>query len=102
MEFTNKLFKILVITSMLVFAGCSSKRGSGYSHDRRGEYEGPWRADPEDMPSTQGRRHYTYSRAGRTYREPKAMNHRRVDTDSLFEACLREWPELYCRNRMGR
>ena len=42
------------------------------------------------------------SRAGRAYQEPKIMNRNSVDTESLFQACLREWPELYCRNRMGR
>ena len=42
------------------------------------------------------------SRAGRPYQEPKIMNRHNVDTESLFQACLREWPELYCRNRMGR
>jgi|GEM_PF-2899296 len=95
------IFQIIFLFGLLMVMGCSSKH-HGHSHHNSGEYRGPWRADPADMPSTQGRRHYTYSRSGRTYREPKAMNHRRVDTDSLFEACLREWPELYCRNRMGR
>ncbi|MBY0316842.1 MAG: hypothetical protein K2Q26_15080 [Bdellovibrionales bacterium] len=42
------------------------------------------------------------SRAGRPYAEPKTMNRHSMDTESLFQACLREWPELYCRNRMGR
>lgn len=42
------------------------------------------------------------SRAGRPYQEPKVMNRHNVDTESLFQACLKEWPELYCRNRMGR
>lgn len=42
------------------------------------------------------------SRAGRSYQEPKMMNRNSVDTETLFQACLREWPELYCRNRMGR
>lgn len=42
------------------------------------------------------------SRAGREYQEPKIMNRHSIDTESLFQACLREWPELYCRNRMGR
>lgn len=45
---------------------------------------------------------YPASRAGRPYKEPRAMNHRSIDTESLFQACLREWPELYCRNRLGR
>jgi hypothetical protein len=45
---------------------------------------------------------YPASRAGRAYQEPKVMNRHNVDTESLFQACLREWPELYCRNRMGR
>ena len=42
------------------------------------------------------------SRAGRPYQEPKVMNRQNVDTESLYQACLKEWPELYCRNRMGR
>lgn len=42
------------------------------------------------------------SRAGRPYQEPKVMNRHNVDTETLFQACIREWPELYCRNRMGR
>lgn len=42
------------------------------------------------------------SRAGRPYQEPKVMNRHNVDTETLYQACLREWPELYCRNRMGR
>lgn len=42
------------------------------------------------------------SRAGRPYQEPKTMNRNPVDTESLFQACVKEWPELYCRNRMGR
>ena len=48
------------------------------------------------------RRPAGYSRAGRAYKEPRAMNGRRMDTDAIFEACLRERSELYCRNRMGR
>ena len=43
-----------------------------------------------------------YSRAGREYKEPRAMNHRRLDTDAMYNSCLRERSELYCRNRMGR
>lgn len=42
------------------------------------------------------------SRAGRPYQEPKVMNRHNVDTETLFQSCLKEWPELYCRNRMGR
>ena len=42
------------------------------------------------------------SRAGRPYKEPRAMNHRSNDTESLYQACLRERPETSCRNRMGR
>lgn len=42
------------------------------------------------------------SRAGRPYQEPKVMNRHNVDTETLYRACLKEWPELYCRNRMGR
>ena len=43
-----------------------------------------------------------YSRSGREYQEPRAMNHRRLDTETLYRACLRERPEVSCRNRMGR
>ncbi len=42
------------------------------------------------------------SRAGRAYEEPRAMNHRSLDTETLYQACLRERPETSCRNRMGR
>lgn len=42
------------------------------------------------------------SRVGRAYKEPRAMNHRSLDSDSLYQACLREQPEISCRNRMGR
>lgn len=42
------------------------------------------------------------SRSGRPYQEPKIMNRHSIDTESIFQACLKEWPELYCRNRMGR
>ncbi len=42
------------------------------------------------------------SRSGRVYEEPRAMNHRSLDTESLYQACLRERPEVSCRNRMGR
>ena len=45
---------------------------------------------------------YPASRAGRPYKESRPMNHRSLDTDSLYQACLRERPELSCRNRMGR
>ena len=49
-----------------------------------------------------GRGPASYSRAGRSYKEPRAMNHRDLGTDSLYQACLRERPEVSCRNRMGR
>lgn len=65
--------KILLMVFVFVSAGCAS------SSDR-----------------------YPASRAGRGYQEPKVMNRHNVDTESLFQSCLREWPELYCRNRMGR
>lgn len=42
------------------------------------------------------------SRSGRAYQDPKVMNRHNVDTESLYQGCLKEWPELYCRNRMGR
>lgn len=45
---------------------------------------------------------YPASRAGREYQEPKVMNRHRTDTETLFQNCVKEWPELYCRNRMGR
>jgi hypothetical protein len=35
-------------------------------------------------------------------KEPRPMNYRTMNTDTLFEACLRERPERSCRNRMGR
>ena len=50
----------------------------------------------------QNRQPAGYSRAGRQYREPRPMNHRRTDTDAIFNACMRERNETYCRNRMGR
>lgn len=43
-----------------------------------------------------------YNRAGREYREPRAMNHRSLDSNSLYQACLRERSESSCRNRLGR
>ena len=52
--------------------------------------------------SSSDRRPAGYSRSGRDYKEPKAMNHRRLDTDSLYQACIRERTELSCRNRLGR
>ena len=80
------IYRIQIALCSLLMSGvlgaCSSTSERGASDDHR-------------RPSG-------YSRAGREYREPRPMNHRRVDTDALFEACLREWPELYCRNRMGR
>ena len=44
----------------------------------------------------------SYSRAGREYKEPRAMNHRSLDSNTLYQACLRERTETSCRNRMGR
>lgn len=52
--------------------------------------------------SSNDRRPSSYSRSGRDYEEPKAMNHRRLDTNTLYNACLRERSELSCRNRLGR
>lgn len=52
--------------------------------------------------SSNDRRPNGYSRSGREYKEPRAMNHRRLDTNTLYRACLRERPEVSCRNRMGR
>lgn len=64
---------IFVFASLVLFVGCAS------SSDR-----------------------YPASRAGRPYQEPKVMNRFDNNTENLYQACLREWPELYCRNRMGR
>ena len=44
----------------------------------------------------------SYSRAGRDYKEPRAMNHRRTDSDAMYSACTRERSVTYCRNRLGR
>ncbi len=52
--------------------------------------------------SSNDRQPASYSRSGRPYKEPKAMNHRSTDTESLYQACLRERPETSCRNRLGR
>ena len=52
--------------------------------------------------SDSDRRPASHSRAGRPYKEPRAMNHRQMDTDTLYQACLRERPETSCRNRLGR
>jgi len=52
--------------------------------------------------SSSDRRPSSVSRAGRPYQEPKVMNRHNVDTETLYQACVKEWPELYCRNRMGR
>jgi len=42
-------------------------------------------------------------RAGRAeVKEARPMNHRNLDMDTLYEACLRERPEVSCRNRLGR
>ena len=52
--------------------------------------------------SSNDRQPASYSRAGRTYKEPRAMNHRRTDSETLYQACLRERSEVSCRNRLGR
>ncbi len=52
--------------------------------------------------SSSDRQPASYSRSGRPYKEPKAMNHRTLDTETLYQACLRERPETSCRNRLGR
>ncbi len=52
--------------------------------------------------SSNDRQPASYNRAGRPYEEPRAMNHRSTDTNSLYQACLRERPEVSCRNRLGR
>lgn len=44
----------------------------------------------------------SYSRSGRPYKEPRAMNYRNLDTETLYQACVRERPEASCRNRLGR
>ena len=76
--FNKALMMIGAFLASGILCSCASSRGQG---DRR--------------PSS-------YSRAGRAYKEPRAMNSRRMDTDSIFQACIRERTELYCRNRMGR
>lgn len=43
-----------------------------------------------------------YDRAGRPIREPKVMNNKSLDTESIYQRCIKESPEIYCRNRMGR
>lgn len=35
-------------------------------------------------------------------KQSRPMNYRNLDTETLFQACLRERPERNCRNRMGR
>lgn len=52
--------------------------------------------------SNDSRQPANYSRSGRPYKEPKAMNHRSLDSNSLYEACVKERPEVSCRNRLGR
>ena len=52
--------------------------------------------------SSNDRRPASYSRAGRTYKEPRAMNHRQTDTNTLYQNCLKERTEISCRNRLGR
>ena len=52
--------------------------------------------------SSSDRKPTSTSRSGRPYKEPRAMNHRSLDTESLYQACLRERPEASCRNRLGR
>ena len=73
--------KILILLSLGALAFCFLGTGCASSDDRQ--------------PAS-------YSRAGRPYKEPQAMNHRSLDTESLYQACLRERPETSCRNRMGR
>lgn len=43
-----------------------------------------------------------YSRSGRMQEQSRAMNHRNLDSESLYQACLRERDEISCRNRLGR
>ncbi len=52
--------------------------------------------------SSNDRQPASYSRSGRPYKEPKAMNHRQTDSNTLYQACIRERPEVSCRNRLGR
>lgn len=35
-------------------------------------------------------------------RQARPMNHRRVDSNALYKACLRERSEASCRSRLGR
>jgi len=52
--------------------------------------------------SSAERKPASYSRSGRPYKEPRAMNHRSLTTEQLYQACVRERPEASCRNRLGR
>lgn len=47
-------------------------------------------------------RYPAYSRSGRQTREHRPMNYRRLDSDTLYQACLKERSEVACRNRLGR
>lgn len=68
--------KIIFTMMMLFMLGCSSDGG------RNGD-------------SNQ------YDRAGRPLREPKVMNNKRLDSETLYQSCIKEKPEVYCRNRLG-
>lgn len=71
----KNIFALCVSVFALTVAGCASSGGS----------RGP------------------ASRSGRgEVKEARPMNHRNLDIDSLYEACLRERPEVSCRNRLGR
>lgn len=51
-------------------------------------------SSPEREPAT--------NRAGRAYSAPKVMNRHSLDTNSLYNACVKERHPSYCNNRLGR
>lgn len=42
------------------------------------------------------------NRAGRPVQPAKVINRYPLDTNSLFNACIKERSDSYCRNRLGR
>lgn len=42
------------------------------------------------------------NRAGRPYSAPKVMNRHSIDSNSLYNACVKERHPSYCNNRLGR
>ena len=49
-----------------------------------------------------GRRPSNSDNYSRSRRKARPMNHRRLDSESLYKACLKERPEVTCRTRLGR